>query len=211
MTISDIEVKKIAERRSMREARAGVEQRRLAMIETFEVDNPMLTAGLAEYQEATRGSVDRKVRAPANAMERIGALCFIRRRPRGKETGNWRDPHHERAAARFKGLYEACYGSGSGAVDPSREPVDHSRGDSDSSTVALMDMLGELREIEADVTRDTFDRLVALLVLGVPAGEGLHWRARKEAIAQAIADLDQLAEVFGLKWLTKVRRSGTKA
>lgn len=159
------------------------------LIETREVDNPLYTEGLATYHAETGRLEQRKTTVTSNAMTRIGALCFIRPAPKGS-----RMPHHERAAEWFKSTYEACYGSGAPAVDPSKEPVDTSLTAHDAGMAEAIDRARELRDVETSLGKPRYDRLVALLVLGIPAGEGLHWRLRKEAVAQVLADLDQLAQ-----------------
>lgn len=129
-----------------------------------------------------------KITATENAMTRIGALCFIRRR----------HPHQERAAEEFKSLYEARYGCGTPALDASREPVDRSIIAHDSGMASKLDRTRRLAKAEAGLSKDAFDRLVALLVLCVPAGDGLHWRSRRSAVDQVLADLDDLSSLWGL-------------
>ena len=79
------------------------------------VPDPLMTDSEFLHQRQsnpTKPNIGR-VWVQENAITRIGALCFIRRRLH----------HHEMAAERFKGIYESCYGSGTPAVDPSNEPV----------------------------------------------------------------------------------------
>lgn len=129
-----------------------------------------------------------KVEVDENAITRIGALVFIRRRL----------DHHERAAERFKSSYEALYGAGNPALDPSRVQVDTSPIAHDAGMAARVDRGRELRAVHDHLGKPAFDRLVALLVLCVPAGEGLHWRPRSEAVTQVLADLNELAMQWGL-------------
>lgn len=159
----------------------------LSTLETRDVDNPEYTAGLYDYHRESRGTASPYQRVTSNAMTRIGALCFIRRR----------EPHHEAAAAEFKGLYESCFGSGTPASNPEREPVDTSFVASDAGMVEMVERAHKLRRAETALTKPRYDRLVALLVLCVPAGEGLHWRDRKDAISEVLLDLDSLAAVWG--------------
>src|SRR4051812_32765325 len=103
---------------------------RQIFITTREVSNPSLTNGLL-YSEQKNAHL--RVTVEENAMTRIGALCFIRRR----------QPHHERAAEEFKSLYEARYGGNGGAMDPSRVQVDTSPIAHDSGMAAKIDRTHE--------------------------------------------------------------------
>jgi hypothetical protein len=85
-----------------------------------------------------------KVWVEENAITRIGALVFIRRR----------EAHHELAAERFKGLYEARYGAGKRAITAAlanltapidRDEVDRIIGNK-SWTECCCDLCGENRE-----------------------------------------------------------------
>jgi hypothetical protein len=134
-----------------------------------------------------------KVWVEENAMTRIGALCFIRK-PK-------REDHHERAAERFKDAYEALYGSGVPALDNSRPVVDRSPVAHDSGMAAKLDRGNDmialvsgfpLHNIKAILSPEAVDRLVACVVLGIPCGEGRHWRDREKAIDALLGDLDAL-------------------
>lgn len=129
-----------------------------------------------------------KVWVQENATARIGALCFIRRK----------EAHHEMAAERFKSLYEARYGAGNGSMDPGRVQVDTSPIAHDSGMAAKIDRTIDLRDAETQLGKPAFDRLVALLVLCIPAGEGLSSRPRQRAVDAVLVDLDNLATVWRL-------------
>lgn len=128
-----------------------------------------------------------KVWVQENAMERIGALCFIRRR----------EAHHEMAAERFKALYEARYGIGNPALDASRVVVDTSPIAHDSGMAAKIDNTWRLKQAE-DYDKPMFNRLVALLVLCEPAGDGLSSRPRQRNVDLVLNDLDRLSTLWGL-------------
>lgn len=130
-----------------------------------------------------------KVWVQENPVTRIGALVFIRQRSK----------HHERAAEAFKNDYEALYGSGSPGIDPSRQQVDTSTIGDDKGMVARLDRgkrLGDAREL---LGKDGFDALVACIVLGIPAGEGEHWRQRKDNVAAVLEALTRLAVAWGFQ------------
>lgn len=129
-----------------------------------------------------------KVWAEERSITRLGALCYIRP-PR-------RQPHHEAAAERFKSMYEARYGIGNPAIDAGRPIVDNSPIAHDSGMAAKIDRTWRLKQAE-DHDKAMFDRLVALLVLEVPAGDGQHWRHRSASVDQVLADLDCLAAIWG--------------
>jgi hypothetical protein len=169
------------------------------IIEKRRVPDPSMTDAEYLYQhrreaeraqrEGRRPRADlHKIEVESNAITRIGALVFIRRRL----------DHHERAAERFKSSYEALYGAGNPALDPSRVQVDTSPIAHDAGMAARVDRGRELRAVHDHLGKPAFDRLVALLVLCVPAGEGLHWRPRSEAVTQVLADLNELAMQWGL-------------
>jgi hypothetical protein len=157
------------------------------------VDNPSLTDGLA-YSEQRNAHL--KVRVEENAMARIGALCFIRRR----------EPHHERAAEEFKSLYEARYGGAGGAMDPSRVQVDTSPIAHDSGMAAKIDRTVKLEIAMKAMDKTTLDRLVACLILGVtceeqsdtlPSGKA-NMRQSGRCVDETLAALDTLATMWGL-------------
>jgi len=130
-----------------------------------------------------------------NAVERIGALCFIRRR----------EQHHEAAAEQFKALYEARYGAGNPALDASRVIVDTSPIAHDSGMAAKIDRTWRLEQAE-QYDKAMFNRLVALLVLCIPvsdyAPKASSGRTNDRRVRQltddALFDLDRLAELWGL-------------
>lgn len=155
------------------------------------VADPMLTD--AEYyhkrgQRPTDPHVG-KVWVAENSITRLGALCFIRP-PRRQE-------HHEIAAERFKSLYEERYGLGNPSMDPGRVLVDTSPKAHDSGMAGKIDRTWLLQLAEERLGPAAFNRLVALLVLEIPAGEGeTHWRRRKDSVDLVLADLDNLAAIW---------------
>lgn len=162
------------------------------MIEAREVDNPLYTEGLATFHAETGRPEQRKITVASNAMSRIGALCFIRRR----------EPHHEKAAERFKALCEARYEIGGGAIDPSRTPVDSSIVAHDAGMAARLDRTSEWADLARPEAKgglggERMERLVFLIVLGVPAGQGATRRPQVRAIQQALDDVNRLSELFG--------------
>lgn len=150
------------------------------------VDNPSLTDGLA-YSETAPRHLKQKV--TENAITRIGALCYVRRR----------EPHHEKAAEKFKSDYEAIYGSGGGAVDPSREPVDTSIIAHDSGMASRIDRNRSVRAAIEFLGKDKADIIIACVVLSVAPGEGYGWRVRDKRIDLLLSALDELAELYHLK------------
>jgi hypothetical protein len=173
--------------------------RRLVFTATREVDNPSLTNGLL-YSEQKNAHL--RVTVEENAMTRIGALCFIRRRTKDQE----------QAAERFKSAYEAMFGSGVPALDNSRPVVDRSPIAHDSGMAAKIDRGYDIRRLlwgmpatehreglQPYLTQQETDRLVAALVLCIPAGEGLSWRPRQRAVDELLSALDSLSVYWGLK------------
>jgi hypothetical protein len=162
---------------------------------TREVENPSLTNGLL-YSEQKNAHM--RVTVEENAMTRIGALCFVRP-PK-------RQPHHEKAAERFKTAYEAMFGSGTPALDNSRPVVDTSPQAHDSGMAAKIDRGYDIRRLLWGLNgsppilsqKDT-DRLVAALVLCIPCGEGLSWRPRQRAVDELLEALDSLSIHWQLK------------
>lgn len=132
-----------------------------------------------------------------NAVSRIGALCFIRRR----------EPHHEAAAEKFKGLYEARYGAGNPAIDPSRVIVDNSPIAHDSGMAAKIDRTVAIESAEKLLGKEAFNRLVALLVLEEPVQEGAtilpsgepNRRHVRKAVDVVLGDLDALSVIWGYR------------
>ena len=161
---------------------------------TREVDNPLLTDGLL-YSGQKNAHV--RVTVEENAMTRIGALCFIRKR----------EDHHERAAAEFKSLYEARYGGQGGAMDPSRVQVDTSPIAHDSGMAGKIDRTVKLEMALKAMDKSTKDRLVACLVLGVscedqsdtlPSGRA-NMRQSGKCVEETLAALDWLATQWGYR------------
>lgn len=164
------------------------------------VPDPMLTDAEYYHKRGQRPHDPNvgKAWVTENAIERIGALCFIRP-PR-------RQPHHEEAAHRFKSMYEALYGVGSPALDASRVVVDTSPIAHDSGMAGKIDRSGQLRAVEAH-DKAMFNRLVALLVLCIPVSEyapkassgRTNDRRVKQLVSEALDDLDRLSELWGLQ------------
>lgn len=130
-----------------------------------------------------------KVWVQENAVTRMGALCFIRKR----------EAHHEMAAERFKSLYEARYGHGNTGSDPSKIQVDKSNMAHDNGMAAMLDRTVELDNAKAALSTAAYDRLVALVILEIPVGEGLHWRSRSGMVDIVLGDLDALCVAWKLK------------
>lgn len=162
------------------------------------VPDPLMTDAEYLYQKnRERDRAEREGREPRlsigkvwvkeNALSRIGALCFIRKR----------EAHHEAVAERFKSLYEARYGAGNPVMDPGRVQVDTSPIAHDSGMAAKIDRTADLKRAEDALGKAAFDRLVALLVLEIPAGEGMHWRKRSLSVDEVLSDIDQLAAIWG--------------
>ena len=134
-----------------------------------------------------------KVYVKENALTRLGGLAHIRQRQH----------HHEMAAERFKSLYEARYGVAAPGLDPSRVRVDASPRGHDSGMAARLDRTATLEQAMAQLGKAAADRLVALLVLGVAAGDlpraGTGWRARKASVETVLEDLERLAVFWGFR------------
>lgn len=171
----------------------------MRIIQNRRVPDPMMTD--AEFLHRMSEEIERaerssrkpdpyvgKVWVTENAMTRIGALCFIRDR----------QDHHERAAEVFKSTYEARYGEGNPAIDASRVRVDTSIMAHDSGMAAKLDRTWRIEQVKGKLGKEAFDRLVAVIVLGIPCGEGLHWRSRKAAIAALLDDLGSLSTIWRL-------------
>ena len=52
---------------------------------------------------------------------------------------------------------------------------------------------------EVFVTPKLFDRIVACVVLGIPAGEGHHWRKRAVHVDALLDALDSLSTIWGMR------------
>ena len=130
-----------------------------------------------------------KVYVQENAIDRIGALCFVRRRLQ----------HHEMAAERFKTLYEARYSAGTRSVDPGRVQVDTSPIAHDSGMAAKLDKTRALRAVKDHLGDTMYHELVRVVVLGSPVGGGLTSRPAQRAADDLLAILDILAELWGFK------------
>jgi hypothetical protein len=132
-----------------------------------------------------------------NALTRIGALAYIRRRFQ----------HHEMAAERFKNLYEARYGVGSPALDPSRVQVDTSPIAHDSGMAAKIDRTVEIERVIRLLGKEAADRIIACVVLCIPCDDGVpvlpsgftNRRHVKREVDALLAALDSLAVLFGFR------------
>lgn len=157
-----------------------------------QVDNPMLTDGLAYSGQR---NAHMRVTVEENAMTRIGALVFIRKR----------EDYHERAAEEFKSLYEARYGGQGGAMDPGRVQVDTSPIAHDSGMAAKIDRTTKIKIAEDALGKVSFNRLVACVVLGIPFSEmapvSPTGRPNDRFVAKhasmLLEDLEALAELWG--------------
>lgn len=138
-----------------------------------------------------------KVRADENAMTRIGALVFIRKR----------EDYHERAAEEFKSLYEARYGGQGGVMDPGRVQVDTSPIAHDSGMAAKIDRTVKLEMAIKAMDKHSLNRLVACLILGVscedqsdtlPSGRA-NQRQSGKCVEETLAALDHLATMWGYR------------
>jgi len=131
-----------------------------------------------------------KVHVMENAMTRIGGLARIASRL----------DHHEKAAERFKAGYEALYGAGSPASDPSRVQVDTSKTAHDSGMAAKMDRHREIGDILDALGRDQGRLLVGVVVLCEPIkhfSRSDHSRDRKVTTGDLLMILDSLAVRWG--------------
>lgn len=145
-----------------------------------------------------------QVQADVDRISDIGALCFIAPYDPEKKEGK-RLPHHERAAREFKCRYEALYGQGSPAIDPSRIQVDSSITAHDSGVAFRIDNGAKLTLALAHLGEAGSDRVIAAVVLCIPAGSGadrmpsgqLNQRQVRAGIDAFLADLDRLAEHWG--------------
>lgn len=169
-----------------------------AVIENRYLDNPMATDGLvADKPEAAKAWVE------VNMIALIGALAYVP--PRSARNPNGRLPHQDKAAAEFKSRYEAMYGMGNPAIDPSVEPVDTSRRAHDAGMAFRADNGRKLYEAMKALGKETSDRLVSVLVLEIPAGSEApmlpsgkpNWRYQGKAVRQVLSDLDALANMWG--------------
>jgi hypothetical protein len=161
---------------------------------TREVSNPLLTDGLL-YSGQKNAHL--RVTVEENAMARIGALVFIRKR----------EDYHERAAEEFKSLYEARYGGQGGAMDPSRVQVDTSPIAHDAGMAGKIDRTIKLEMAMKAMDKLTKDRLVACLILGVscedqspqlPSGH-VNRRHSGRCVDETLAALDHLATMWGYR------------
>jgi hypothetical protein len=163
-------------------------------IQTREVPNPLITDGLA-YSGQKNAHL--RITVEENAMTRIGALCFIRRR----------EQHHERAAEEFKCLYEARYGGQGGSMDPSRVKVDTSPLAHDSGMASKLDRTVKLEMAMKALNKDALNRLVACLVLGItcedqvptlPSGKA-NMRQAGRCVEETLDALDTLSTIWGYR------------
>lgn len=174
----------------------------MRIIQNRRVPDPMMTD--AEFLHRMAAEIERTGRAPAphigkvwvqeNAMTRIGALCFVRRR----------QPHHEMAAERFKTLYEARYGAGNPALDTSRVIVDTSIMAHDAGMAAKLDRTVDVERAIGHL--GGAERVISCVVLGVPCGSGApvsksgrrNDRQVAREVGALLADLDSLSTLWGL-------------
>lgn len=143
--------------------------------------------GIVYTTEAPKQEMAR-VKVEENIIARIGALCFIRKR----------EPHHEHVAECFKNHYELAFGAGNPVGDPGRVQVDTSKVAHDSGIVAKIEHASKIKQAETRLGREAFDRLVACIILEIPAGGDLHWRTRTAMVDLVLSDLDCLAAAWKL-------------
>lgn len=170
-------------------------------IERRTVDDPMMTDSELIHQRAKSGNrLVGKIETTGNALTRIGALCYVRRRLR----------HHEQAAERFKSLYESLYGSGMPAVDAGRIQVDTSIMAHDAGVASRLDRNADLGKAMTMLGKQASDRIIACVVLCVPCEEGVplmpsgqrNQRLVGREVDALLAALDLLAAWWG--FATKV-------
>lgn len=161
-------------------------------VQQREVDNPLITDGLA-YSGQRNAHL--RVMVDENAITRIGALVFIRRRQK----------HHEEAAEDFKARYEALFGSGVPALDNSRPVVDRSPIAHDSGMAAKIDRGHKVLEVMKMLGKANTNVLVDMLILETPCSEyadmmpsGQRNQRQIRAMEdERLAVLDALSELWG--------------
>jgi len=168
------------------------------VLEEISVDDPMMTTAQLVHERAKAGNrLVGRVNVTSNAMTRIGALCYVRRRL----------GHHEKAAERFKSLYESLYGSGMPAVDAGRIQVDTSIQAHDNGIAGRLDRGVDLDSARRALGPKAFDLLVAIVVLGapcdhmadvLPSGEP-NRRHVARCVDDLLSHLDRLADWWGYK------------
>lgn len=161
------------------------------------VQDPMMTDAEFLHQRTLRPGHPNvgKVLVQENITTRIGGLAYVKRR----------SPHHEKAAQRFKGLYESMYGSGSPAVDASRVRVDTTIMSHDGGMARRVDMGQDLHAAMKMLGKEDSDCLIAVIVLGVRcadiARDGANGkptgRTTGVAVDQLLGALQQLAAAWG--------------
>lgn len=159
-----------------------------------DVDNPMLTDGLA-YSEQRNAHL--KVKVEENAATRLGGLALIRRKLN----------HHEKAAEWFKNAYEALYGGLAPAIDMAKVRVDTSIMAHDNGAVARLDKGKTLQTIMDELGKPASDRVIACVVLGIPCADsaipGLSGKPSGHAVQREVdlllEALDLVAELRGYK------------
>lgn len=164
----------------------------LIVLELRSVDDPMETTAQLVAKRAKKPGDPRvgKIDVMGNAMTRIGALCFVRRRLK----------HHDRAAERFKSLYEGLYGSGMPAVDAGRISVDNSITAHDGGIAGRLDRGAALGFAIDMLGKPAADLVVAVVVLGVTCSSLASlpgWRAREHVVDELLAALDRLSDKWG--------------
>jgi hypothetical protein len=169
----------------------------LVEVRSRKVDDPSMSDSEYLYQRAKRPENPDigKVWATENALTRIGALCYVRRRER----------HHEKAAEVFKAMYEALYGCGSPAMDASRVQVDTSPIAHDSGMAAKIDRGWRIAEAIKFLGEERANRIIACVVLCIkcedgadvmPSGERNRRQVMRE-VTGLLSALDMLAGHWG--------------
>ena len=163
------------------------------------VPDPLMTDSEYLHQKAENPTKPHigKVWVAENPVTRIGALAHVRRRLQ----------HHEMAAQRFKDLYEARYGLGNPALDPSRVMVDTSPIAHDSGMAAKIDRTADIERVMCLLGKDASDRIIACVVLCIPCEQDVpilpsgypNRRHVKREVDALLAALDSLSVLFGLR------------
>lgn len=151
----------------------------------IEVDEPQTDAQADHARKSGQG----KIRLLVNDESRIGALRFIRRR----------EPHHERAAIKFKDDYERAYGGQAGAIDLTNPVVDNCQPFDDGAMVRGLDRVTEYRIAKGSISRS--DLVIACVCNGQSIRDmaGGNSRFRSQLTEEILMALDDLAVHYGFK------------
>lgn len=170
-------------------------------IESVRVQDPMLSDAQFYHDKATKPGDPTvgTVWVQRNMVTLIGGLALVRRAL----------AHHKQAAAWFKRSYEDLYGGMPPAPDLSKVRVDTSIMARDNGAAGRIDRGAELiavifgtRDSPALFSKSATERLVAVLVLGIPCGDFApcgpsgkpSGRAVEREVDMLLAHLDKLAK-----------------